>query len=119
MRGNIFLDFVFLFLICYALISIFGELSDFLLKRYCRYPQKTFLTIHIKHESDTIEYDLRNAISKSLLHKCALLVICQDLDQTENTLIWRLTDCYDHIVLTTDEEVLLALDTATSISVSQ
>lgn len=119
MTGNIFLDLVFLFLICYSLVNLFRDLSDFLLKRYCRYPQKTFLCVEIKHKSETIECDIRCAVSKSISQGCALLVICTDLDLSEQTLVWRLTDCYDHIVLTSRDDILNVLDTATSISVSK
>ena len=118
MSGNVFVDCVFLFLICYALVSIFYDLSDFLMKRYCKYPTKSFLVLEVKHESDTLECDIRCAISKSLSQKCALLIVCRDLSFEEYKVVWRLTDVYEHIVLTTREEMIGKLDTATNISVS-
>ena len=116
MTGNIFLDLVFLFLICYSLVKLFRNLSDFLLKRYCNYPQKTFLCVEIKHKSETIECDIRCAVSKSVSQKCALVVICSDLDLSEQTLVWRLTDSYDNVILTDRDGILKILDIATSIS---
>ena len=119
MTGNIFLDLVFLFLICYALINLFRDLSDFLLKRYCRYPQKAFLCVEIKHKSETIECDVRCAVAKSISQNSALIMICTDLDLTEQTLVWRLTDCYDNVILTDRDGILNNLDVATSISMSK
>lgn len=118
MTGNIFIDCIFLFLICYALISIFHDLSVFLLNRYCRYPPKSFLTLELKHGTESLESDLRCAISKSLSLKCGLIVICSDLEIEEYKVVWRLTDVYDHIILTTREELVDKLDTAADISAS-
>jgi len=118
MSGKIFVDFIFLFLICYALISIFYNLSDFLMKRYCKYPQKHFFVLLLNNESDTLECDLRCAISKSLKEKCALVVVCDSLNSKEEMLVWRIADVYEHIVLTTRDELLGKLDTAKNISVS-
>ena len=118
MTGNIFVDCVFLFLICYAIVSIFYNLSEFLLKRYCKYPKKTFLVLDIKPESNSLEYDVRCAINKSLENKCALVIVCGELSQDENKALWRLTDVYEHIILTTREELIHKLDTAENISMS-
>ena len=118
MSGKFFVDFVFLFLICYALISIFYNLSEFLMKRYCKYPQKCFFILELKHESKTLECDLRCAVSKSLKERCALVVVCDDLNSEEYKLVWRITDVYEHIVLTTRDELIKKLDTAQNISVS-
>ena len=119
MSGNIFLDLIFLFLICYSLINLFRDLSEFLLNRYCRYPQKTFLCVEIKHKSESIECDVRCAVSKCISQKCALVLICTDLDLSEQTLVWRLTDGYDNVILTERDDLLNKLDTAVSISVSK
>lgn len=119
MTGNIFFDCVFLFLICYALINIFYNLSDMLLRRYSRFPNRSFLVLKIKHQSESQESDLRCAISKSLAQKCALLIICTDLSMEEYNLVWRLTDVYEHIILTTLEDLPQKLDTAVSISALQ
>ena len=118
MSGNIFVDCVFLFLICYAIISIFYNLSDFLIKRYCKYPPKYFYVLEVKHESKSLERDIRCAISKSLEQKCALGIVCNDLNFEEYKVVWRLTDVYEHIVLATPEELIDKLDTATLISAS-
>ena len=119
MTGNIFIDCVFLFLICYALINLFYKLSDFLMKKYAKYPDSSFLVLEIIHESKSLENDLRCAISKSLSQKCALVVICTDLSTEEYTLVWRLTDMYKHIVLTTRDELTNKVWVARNISVSQ
>lgn len=105
MSGNIFVDFVFLFLICYAIFSIFYSLSEFLLRRYCKYPAKHFFVLLLKHKSETLECDIRCAVAKSLKEKCALLIVCEDLDFEEYKLLWRIADVYDHIILTTPDKV--------------
>ncbi len=104
MSGNIFVDFVFLFLICYAIFSIFYSLSEFLLRRYCKYPAKHFFVLLLKHESETFECDIRCAVAKSLKEKCALLIVCDNLELEEYKLLWRITDVYDHIILTTPDK---------------
>ena len=119
MSGNIFVDFIFLFLICYAVISIFYDASDFLLRKYCKYPQRSFLIITAVHENDKLECDIRCALSKSLKLKCALIVVDDGLDTDEQMLLWRLTDCYDHVIVCTPEELPKKLATATAISASQ
>lgn len=118
MLGNVFVDCVLLFLICYALVSIFYNVSDFLLRRYCKYPQRSFLTLKLKHESESLERDIRCAISKSLSERHALLVVCDDLSQDEYKVVWRLTDVYENIILTTCDELSDKLDFATDISMS-
>ena len=119
MTGNIFVDCLFLFLICYALINIFYSVSDFLLSRYSKYPNSSFLVLELKSESESIENDLRCAISRSLSQKCALVVVCTDLPLEEYKLVWRLCDVYEHIILTTCEELVNKLDMAKDISVSR
>ncbi len=118
MTGNIFVDCLFLFLICYAILSIFYNLSDFLLKHYCKYPQRTFLTIEIKHESKVIERDIRCAISKSLKEKCCLVIICNGFTEAEHTLAKSISACYDNVILTTPDDFKKITETASSISVS-
>ncbi len=118
MTGNIFVDFLLLFLICYALVSIFYNVSDFLLRRYCKYPLRTFLVLELKHESESFECDIRSAISKSLSQHCGLVIVCTGLSQDEYRTIWRLTDVYEHIILTTRDELLNKLDIATDVSMS-
>ncbi len=118
MSGNFFVDFVFLFLICYALISIFYNLSDYLMKRYCKYPQKHFFVLLLDNESETLERDLRCAIYKSLVQKCALVVVCDGLIPEKEKLVWRIADVYEHITLITRDELIKKLDTAENISVS-
>ncbi len=118
MTGNIFLDCIFLFLICYALVNIFYSISDFLLRRYCRYPNKSFLMLNLTHESKSLECDIRSAISKSLNNKCALLILCSELDLDEYMILWRLTDSYEHIIITNPDEFFDKLETVKSISVS-
>lgn len=119
MTGNIFLDCVFLFLICYGIVSIFYNLSEFLLRRFCRYPQKIFLVSELTHESETLECDIRCAISKSIKNKCALVIVCSGLDMEEYSTLWYLTDRYDHIIITTRDDLVNKLETAASISASQ
>ena len=119
MTGNIFVDCIFLFLICYGLICGFHHLSEFLLHKYCRYPQSTFLVAQINHQSQTFECDIRCAVSKSIKNKCALVFICNDLDLSEYTLLWRITDCYNHIIITDSNEFSAKIEMAKSISVSQ
>ncbi len=119
MWGNVFLDCLFLFLICYAIVSIFYNVSDFLLRRYCRYPMQAFFMLEITHESKTIECDVRVALSKSIKNKCALMIVCEGLDLDEYTVIWRLTDSFDHVIVTTPDEIMTKIDTAKSINVSQ
>jgi len=118
MTGNIFFDCVFLFLICYALVNIFYSVSEFLLRRHCRYPNKAFLVIDIAHEDKSIECDVRCAVSKSLNNKCALVILCDDLSLEEYTVIWRLTDCYEHVVVVNRNEFYEKLETAKNISSS-
>ena len=119
MTGNIFLDCLFLFLICYALVCGFHQLSDFLLRRYCRYPQKTFLVADIHHRSESFECDIRCAVSKSVKNRCALVIICHDLDLDEYTLLWRITDCYNHIIITDCSDFSQKIEMAKGISASQ
>lgn len=119
MTGNIFLDCVFLFLICYAIVGIFYNVSEFLLHRYCRYPQKSFLVAELVHGSKTYDCDIRMAISKSMKNKCALVFVCSGLNMDEYTVLWNLTGRYDHIIITTREELISKLETAASISASQ
>ncbi len=119
MSGNIFVDCLFLFFICYALISIFYDVSDFLLRRYCRYPQRSFIAVYLLHGSDTLECDIRCALSKSIKQKCALLVVCDELSHDEEKLVWRLCDCYEHVITCKPDEVPQKLEITTSISVSQ
>ena len=119
MSGNIFVDFIFLFLICYAVISIFYDVSDFLLRKYCKYPQRSFLTVTAVHGSEKLECDIRCALSKSLKLRCALVIADDGLDAEEQTLLWRLTDCYDHVIVCTPGELPQKLATAASISASQ
>lgn len=113
MSGNIFVDFIFLFLICYAIFCMFYNLSEFLLKRYSKYPPKYFYVLLLKHESQTMECDIRCAVAKSFKEKCALLIVCEDLDLNEYKLLWRITDVYEHILLTTPDKVKENLDNAT------
>ena len=119
MSGNIFVDCIFLFLICYAVISIFYDVSEFLLRKYCRYPQKSFITLFVIHGSERLDCDIRCALSKSLKNKCALVIACDGLDVEEYSLLWRLTDCYDHVIVCTSEELAEKLETASLISASQ
>lgn len=119
MSGNIFVDFLFLFLICYAIFSIFYNLSDYLMRRYCKYPAKYFLTLFLNHESETLERDIRCAVSKSLEQKCALVVVCDNLNLDEYKILWRITDVYDDIIITTPDKVLSALENITYISEPQ
>ena len=116
MSGNIFVDFLFLFLICYAIFSIFYNLSEFLLRRYSRYPAKYVLALSLKHGSETLECDIRCAVSKSLKEKCALAIVCDGLSIDEYKLLWRITDVYDHILLTKPDGVASVLDKASYIS---
>ena len=119
MTGNIFLDCVFLFLICYAIVCMFYQVSEFLLRRYCRYPQKAFLVLDIHHQSDTLDCDIRCALSKSIKYKCALVVVCNDLDLEEYGILYRITDNFNHIVITTPEEFSMKVEIAKSITASQ
>ena len=119
MTGNIFLDCMFLFLICYGIVSIFYNLSEFLLHRYCRYPQRSFLVSELVHGSETHECDIRTAISKSLKNKCALVFVCNGLDKDEYLILRNLTYKYNHIILTDREEFTSRIETAKSISASQ
>lgn len=119
MFGNVFVDCLFLFLICYALVSIFYNTSEFLLRRYCRYPMRAFFVLELTHDSETIECDVRTALSKSLKNKCALIVVCDGLDLDEYTILWRLTDSFDHVIVTTPDDLISKFDTAKSINASQ
>jgi len=119
MSGNIFVDCLFLFLICYALTSIFYDVSDFLMRKYCRYPQRSFIVVEVSHNDCNLECDIRCALSKSLKQKCALIIVCNELDFDEHMLLWRLADCYDHVVECTPEELPKKLATAAMISASQ
>lgn len=119
MFGNVFLDCLFIFLICYGIVSIFYNTSDFLLRRYCRYPMRAFLMLELSHECETLECDIRVALSKSIKNKCALVIVCDGLDLDEYTILWRLTDNYDNVVVTTPDDLMSKIDTAESISVSQ
>ncbi len=119
MSGNIFVDCIFLFLICYAIINIFYSVSEFLLNRYSKFHDKSFMILELIHESESIESDLRCAISKSISRKCALITVCTDLSLEEYKLVWRLCDVYEHIILTTREELVNKLDDAKNINVSQ
>ena len=105
MTGNIFLDCVFIFFICYGVVCMFCNVSDFLLRHYCRTPQKTFIILPLKHRAETLECDIRCAIAKSLNNKCALVILCENLDADEYIMVWRLTDCYDHIIVSTQDEL--------------
>ena len=116
MSGNVFLDCLFIFLICYSLVSIFYNTSDFLLRRYCRYPMRSFLVLCISHESSTLECDIRVALSKSIKNRCALVIVCDGLELDEYTILWRLTDCYDHVVVTTPDELHEKIDEAKTIN---
>ena len=119
MSGNIFIDCIFLFLICYAFISIFYDVSDFLLRKYCRYPQRSFITLTVTHGNEKLDCDVRCALSKSLKLRCALVIVCEGLDFDEHKVLWRLTDCYNHVILCTSEELPQKLETASAISASQ
>lgn len=119
MFGNVFLDCLFIFLICYGLVSIFYNTSDFLLRRYCRYPMRAFLILELNHDCPTMECDIRVALSKSIKCKCALVVVCDGFDLDEYTILWRLTDSYDHVVVTTPDDVVSKFETAKTISASQ
>lgn len=119
MSGNIFVDFLFLFLICYAILSIFYSLSEFLMRRYCKYPDKYFLTLYLNHQSETLERDIRCAVSQSLKQKCALVVVCDDLKLDEYKILWRITDVYDNITITTPDKVLSELGNVAYISEPQ
>lgn len=116
MSGNIFVDFVFLFLICYAIFSIFYSLSEFLMRRFCKYPAKYFLTLFLNNESKTLERDIRCAVSKSLEQKCALVVVCDNLSIDEYKVLWRITDVYDNVIITTADKVLSEIENITYIS---
>ena len=118
MCGNVFLDCLFLFLICYALVSIFYNISDFLLRRYCRYPFHAFFMLELCHGSETLECDIRIALSRSIKNRCALVIVCDSLDLDEYIILWRITDDYDHVIVTTPYEVMTKIDTAKSINAS-
>lgn len=109
MTGNIFLDCVFIFFICYGLVCMFCNVSDFLLRHYCKTVQKTFILLPLRHESKNLECDIRCAVARSLNNKCALVILCCDLDADEYTMVWRLTDSYDHIIVSTQEELCEAI----------
>ena len=116
MSGNFFVDFIFLFLICYAVFCMFYNLSEFLMKRYCKYPARYFFVLSLSHGSETLECDIGCALSRSLKEKCALLIVCNDLSSDEYKTLWRITDVYEHIVLTTPEKLTGVLDKASYIS---
>ena len=100
------------------MVSIFYNVSDFLVRRYCRYPLRAFFVLELNHASETLECDIRTAVSKSQQNKCALVISCRDLDLDEYTILWRLTDSYDHIVIATPEDLTEKIETAKSINAS-
>ncbi len=110
MSGNIFFDCVFIFFICYGFVSFFYSVSDFLMRRYCKNAQKNFIVLPLVKETKNIECDIRCAISKSLNDKCALVILCDGLNVDEYTVLWRLTDSYDHILVTTPDELPQKID---------
>ena len=118
MSGNVFLDCVFVFLICYALVSIFYNVSDFLLHKYCKYPQSSFFLLELTHMSESFECDLRIAVSKSVKSRCALLISCCGLDDEEKSLLQQVVQSYNHIIITTPDEINSCIEMAKAINAS-
>ncbi len=104
MSGNAFVDCVILFLICYAIFGILTDLSGYLIKRFCKHPPRYFLVLSIEHKSATLEHDIRCAVSKSLSLGCTLLCIVKGLDKNEQSILWRLVDVYDNVLIMTPDE---------------
>jgi hypothetical protein len=91
-------------------IRILGRIFNFLRGR----PQ--FFVLSLTRGNETLECDVRCAVSKSLKEKCALLIVCNDLSTDEYKTLWRITDVYEHIILTTPEMLTSVLDKASYIS---
>ena len=64
------------------------------------------MTLFLNRESDTLERDIRCSVSQSLKQKCTLVVVCDDLTFDEYKILWRITDTYDNVTITTSDKFL-------------
>ncbi len=94
---NIFFDALIIFLITYAIINIFYEIAQFLVKKFSKLPPKCELILLLNSGNTTLEADIRTAITKSQQTNCSLTIVDCDLTQQEKMILWRLTDVYENI----------------------
>lgn len=116
MTGNIFFDGIFIFLITYAIISILQEIADILQNRFSRCRPKDVMVLVLSHGLQSLECDVRMALKRSQSMRCALIVVDDALDSDEKMILWRLTDPYQHAIITSPEQLVETIENAGTIS---
>lgn len=116
MTGNIFSDALFIFLIVYAIVHICYEIGAFLLEKFSLYHHRDFLILSVSPGHEELELDIRMAIKRSVEKHCSLLILDRGLSPEEQMILWRLTDPYQHIVLTTEQDLMESIKVADAVN---
>lgn len=104
MTQNIFFDAVIIFLIAYAIIDIFYEISECLLNKFSRVSPKDYIVLPLYHGDEHLECSVRFAIKRSNDLRCSLVIIENNLDESEKKILCRLTDKLSNVIISTPEE---------------
>ncbi|MBR4874310.1 MAG: hypothetical protein IKU87_00600 [Clostridia bacterium] len=105
MTNNVFLDGLIIFLIAYAIISIFHDIADCILNRFSKCTPKNCVVLKVSHGSESLENELRTALRHSGSIKCKLLVVCDNLDECEEKIIKYITCGAEGVEITTPDEL--------------
>ena len=104
MTQNIFFDALIIFLIAYAIIDIFYEISECFLNRFSRVSPKDYIVLPLYHGDEHLECSVRFAVRKSIDSRCSLVIIENNLDEDEKMILCRLTDSLGNVTISTPEE---------------
>lgn len=116
MTGNLFFDAFFIFLIVYAIIHICYEGGEFLIRKFSTYRHREFLLLPVSSGREELELDIRMAVKKSLNSQCALLILDLGLQPEEQTILWRITDPYGHVIIAEKHSFFEKLETTVSLN---
>lgn len=104
MTQNIFFDALIIFLIAYAIIDIFYEISEYLLNRFSRISPKDYIVLPLYHGDENLECSVRFAVKRSKELRCFLVIVKNNLDENEKMILCRLAENLCNVVILTQEE---------------
>lgn len=104
MTQNIFSDALIIFLIAYAIIDIFYEISNFFLNKYSKVSPKDYIVLPLYHGDEHLECLVRFAIQKSEVLRCTLVILPHNLDNCEESILRHLIDECKNVTVRSPEE---------------
>lgn len=99
MTGNVFFDALIVFLLSYAVVSIIYEIIDLFVTRYSKNKPTFYVLLCLNHKDESLECDIRCALSLSDSLKCDVLIACDELDRDELFILRRLTDDRENVTI--------------------